>query len=482
MLRIFKTQLTATIIILIGISSPRANDVEDSVVRIIAGEHTGTGFVWRGVQGKYIATSLHTLAGAKKIYYNKALSRFELKVFKIDLESDLALLRAKTGKIELPALELADVQPVEDRRYWIYGFPAGVSKVQGDSLEFSRAEHNIPMRDYLGSQVVKKITASGFPKASLKLLRVSSGITPGHSGAPIIDPEDSNKVIGIGAGGLSNIGYQRVNWAVPALTYLPGLEETGTKKSTEKMVVSEDARKFSARTDDSAAAPIESSKVKYYNIARVALGDLLESVVDEESSSEDPWFSKTELEEIQSDAKQNQYSLDAPIDIYQNTQTGAMVYVPAAIHKSSLSIEADNMLVFDAGRVRMHIQITKGVSFAEALENKDGFIAQLNRKYGINRWPVDRESEWSYEKPVHKPEKGRWDNSTIRYKPEPGTGERLSEASVYTFIDYNEDQKRGNFFGVSVLGLDYENWRDGVDDEIYFLIDAAAWVSGFVPN
>ncbi len=146
-------------------------------------------------------------------------------------------------------MELAGVDPVEDRRYWIYGYPAGVQKVQGDSLEFSRAEHNIPMRDYLDHQVVKKITASGFPQASLKLLRVSSGITPGHSGAPIIDPEDNNKVIGIGSGGLSNIGFQRVNWAVPALTYLPSLEGQDAREGIASLSVSNGARKFSVRTE-----------------------------------------------------------------------------------------------------------------------------------------------------------------------------------------------------------------------------------------
>ncbi len=70
---------------------------------------------------------------------------------------------------------------------------------------------------------------------------MSSGITPGHSGAPIIDSEDNNKVIGIGSGGLSNIGFQRVNWAVPAL---------------------------------------QTNKVNYHNIGQVPLDNLLNSLVD----------------------------------------------------------------------------------------------------------------------------------------------------------------------------------------------------------
>ena len=481
MLRIIVSRAVITSLLILVISSVHASSVEESVVKIIAGENAGTGFVWEGQHGKYIATSLHTLAGAKSVYYNKVLSRFELEVYKIDKESDLALLRAKSGKIELPALKLGDIQPIQDRRYWIYGYPAGVSKIQGDSLEFSRGEHNIPMRDYLDSQIVKKITAIGYPQASLKLLRVSSGITPGHSGAPIIDPEDNNKVIGIGAGGLSNIGFQRVNWAVPALTYLPSLEEQGAKESTASMSVSKDARKFSVRTEE-AAPPLESEQIKYYNIGRLPLEDLLQSVIEYDVDPEDQWFSQDELNSIRKDAKKNNYDLKAPIDIYQNTQTGAMVYVPAAIPRSSISIEDDNMLVFDAGRVRMHLQIIKGYSFAEALDRKNDFLTILDRKYGINGWSVDTRSEWTYDEPIHYPDKGYWENSIIKYKPEPGVHDRLSEADIYFSIDYNDDREYGNFLGIAVMGLDYENWIDGVDDELYFLVDAAAWVSGFIPN
>lgn len=78
-------------------TAPQAAGVEDSIVKIIAGERSGTSFVWQGERDKYIATSLHTLAGATEIYYNKTLSRYELEVYKIDKESDLALLRPKRG-------------------------------------------------------------------------------------------------------------------------------------------------------------------------------------------------------------------------------------------------------------------------------------------------------------------------------------------------------------------------------------------------
>jgi len=471
--------IAAWCLLLLGFSSAHSNSVEESVVKVIAGDHAGTGFVWEGEQGKYIATSLHTLAGASRIYYNKVLSRFELEVYKIDKESDLALLRAKQGKIELPSLKLGNIQPVRDRRYWIYGYPAGVSKVQGDSLEFSRAEHNIPMKDYLDSQVVKKITASGYPQPTLKLLRVSSGITPGHSGAPIIDVENNNTVIGIGAGGLSNIGFQRVNWAVPALTYLPVLEKQGTIENTGSLTVSRDERKFSVRTEP-APPPLESKKLKFYHIGQVPLEDLLESLVDDGVAVEDQWFDQSGLEHIKRKARTNSYNMKAPIDIYQNLQTGVMVYIPATIPRQSLTMEGGDILVVNGGRTRMYLQIVKGDSFRDALLRKNRFMAFLDRKYNVNQWPEDTESEWNYEEPEHYPEIGYWINEIIKYKPGPEY--KLSEANITFRIKYDDDQQYGNLLGVAIMGLDYDNWIDGPDDEMYFLIDACAWVAGFVPN
>lgn len=476
---IITTQIVVAFLLLLGTTTIQGAGVEDSVVKIIAGEHSGTGFVWQGKYRKYIATSLHTVAGATEIYYNKTLSRYELEVYKIDKESDLALLRPKTGEINQPALKLGNIEPVEGRKYWIYGFPAGVLKVQGDSLEFSKAEHNIPMTEYLANEVVKKVTASGFPQASLKLLRVSSGITPGHSGAPIIDPSDNNAVIGIGAGGLSNVGFRRVNWAVPALTYLPRLETEGAQESTTSMSVSEDERKFSVRTEQ-AAPPLETKKLKYYNVGQVPLGDLLESLVQDGVAPEDQWFDQDALNYVKREAKKSNFDLKAPIDIYQNVQTGAMVYIPAVIPRESITMGDDNMLVVDAGRTRMYLQIIKEHSYHDASLRINGFLTFLDRKHGVNKWLVDSGSRWNYDEPVHYPKRGYWENETIKYKPGPHY--RLSEADISFRINYDDKQKYGNFLGVAIMGLDYENWIDGPDDEMYFLLDSCAWVAGFVPN
>jgi hypothetical protein len=456
-------------------TAPQAAGVEDSVVKIIAGEHSGTGFVWQGKRNKYIATSLHTLAGASEIYYNKTLSRYELEVYKIDKESDLALLRPKMGKISQPALKLGNIEPVDGKKYWIYGFPAGVLQVQGDSLEFSKAKHNIPMKDYLANEVVKKVTASGFPQASLKLLRVSSGITPGHSGAPIIDPSDDNAVIGIGAGGLSNVGYRRVNWAVPALTYLPKLEARGSQENVARLSLSQDKRKFGIRSEQ-AAPPLASSQSKYYNIDQVPLEDLLESLNEADEDPEEKMVNAEDLRYFREEAKENGYDLSAPIDVYQNTQTGAMIFIPAAIPRSSISMQ-DNLLIAGTGKIQMYLQITQTKSFDEALRAKDDYIAFLDTKLGIEDWKLD--TELSDDSPGHDPDEGYWEQSIFKYSGDSAE-DAQSDIDVFLEIVYDDEAAYGDLLGVAVVGRDYPDftWRD---EELFFHLNVCAWVSGFVP-
>ncbi|MGB5455861.1 MAG: serine protease [Gammaproteobacteria bacterium] len=457
-------------------TAPQAAGVEDSIVKIIAGERSGTSFVWQGERDKYIATSLHTLAGATEIYYNKTLYRYELEVYKIDKESDLALLRPKRGAIKQPALKLGNIEPVDGKKYRIYGFPAGVLDVQGDSLEFSKAKHNIPMKDYLPNEVVKRVTASGFPQASLKLLRVSSGITPGHSGAPIIDPSDDNAVIDIGAGGLSNVGYQRVNWAVPALTYLTRLETRGSQENVARLSLSQDKRKF-GMLSEKAAPPLATSQSKYYNIDQVPLEDLLESLNEPEVDPEEQTINAEDLRHFREQAKENGYDLSALIDVYQNTQTGAMVFIPAAIPRSSISTQG-NLLIAGTGKTQMYLQITQAKSFHEALRAKDDYIAFLDTKLGAEDWKLDH--ELSDDSPSHDPEEGYWEQSILKYSG-GSADDAQSDIDVYLEIVYDDEAAYGDLLGVAVVGRDYPDftWRD---EELLFHVNACAWVSGFVPD
>ncbi len=110
---------------------------------------------------------------------------------------------------------------------------------------------------------------------------------------------------------------------------------------------------------------------------------MLNSLVDDCVASEDQWFDQDGLDFLKIKPKKENFDLEAPIDIYQNIQTGAMVYIPARISRNSITIENNNVLVVDGGRTKMYLQIVKGKSFAEAKQKKNRFLTYLNLKHGV---------------------------------------------------------------------------------------------------
>ena len=463
------TQIAIVCVFLPHIATAQDVGVQESVVRIIAGKEAATGFVWQGKNARYIVTSLHALAGATSIYYDRRSANSELTVYKIDKESDLALLLPKTGAIDKPALPLGSNAPASGRSYYIFGFPAGVMRVQGDTLEFSIATHNIPFRDYLPNSVVKDLTAPGYPKSSLKVLRVSSGITPGHSGAPIVDM-NSKTVIGIGAGGLSKKGFRRVNWAVPAMTYLPIVEQRGTKEDVARLARAGDMQ-YSAMSE-TAPAPVATSLSKYYKIYEVPLDDLLNSLSEEEDDFGYQIVDDQTLNEINSEARELDYELSqAFIDVYQNAQTGAMVFIPKG---ASISSKEDVLTASNTSKVVMYFQIVQTESFNNAQLAMNKFMAFLDAELGTD-WLVDEKETEDY------PEDGIWDQYIVKYKPGISDDEFQSETKINIMIDYDNEERYGDILSVAVVGHDYPNF-DYSDDVYLHQMDVCAMISGFVPN
>ena len=173
----------------------------------------------------------------------------------------------------------------------------------------------------------------------------------------------------------------------------------------------------------------------------------------------------------------NGYDLSAPIDVYQNTQTGAMVFIPAAIPRSSISTQG-NLLIAGTGKVQMYLQITQTNSFNEALRARDAYIAFLDTKLGAEDWKLDY--ELSDERPSHDPVEGYWEQSILKYSGD-SADDVQSDIDVFLEIVYDDEVAYGDLLGIAVVGRDYADftWRD---EELFFHVEACAWVSGFVPD
>lgn len=428
---------------------------KESIVRITANGQVGTGFVWQGQsQQKYIVSSLHTLAGAQSIYYNKVSQETKLIVFKVDFESDLALLRPATNTIPLPALAIGNDLPKMGARYSIYGFPAGVKLVQGDSIEFSDAQHNVALIDFLPSTIVRDLTASGFPKQSLRVLRVSSGITPGHSGAPIIDLAN-NQVIGIGAGGLSKAGFRRVNWAVPANAYLLALEANGQAVDVSTLSPNIESNYKHSVTDDTGDedASLIAGDSKFYHIYQVDMQTLINSLI-ESQDNENPIIDSEKLAEILQDADTIGYHLqDAMINIYQHVETGSMMFVPAS---ASLEIAGNIVLAssIDA-RLMMYVEVQQRASFDDAINAKNAYKDIILASLDVDDWSIGAESD---EEPYHDEESGTWESWQV-FKHTAGS-ETESEIDLTLNIQYSD--VNATFFGVAIIT---EEWPTFTQDQ-----------------
>lgn len=200
-----------------------------SVVKITCktggGAASATGFVWS--KSTYVVTALHAVAGCNKItvYSESQKDETDAVVIAAYKEADLALLRLETD-LQLQPLISTPADPVYSDEYYIWGYPRDVATMQGDDIKFSMSLTRSPtLRSIFKSpaQFEKTVGAQGYPQLNAKILRVSSIIQPGHSGAPIFDK--SGRVIGIADGGLRE-GIARINWAVPAKVYLAGLENS----------------------------------------------------------------------------------------------------------------------------------------------------------------------------------------------------------------------------------------------------------------
>lgn len=454
-----------------------AANIEDSVVKIIAGQQSGTGFVWQNKQQqKYIVTSLHTLVGAKFIHFNQKSAATELQVYKIDKESDLALLTLKNGQLTLPALNLSVSQPDPKERYYIYGFPAGVTSVQGDSIEFSRAKHLQEIGTLLPN-FKDDITQGGYPLESLKVLRVSSGITPGHSGAPIINDKD-NSVIGVGAGGLSMKGFRRVNWAVPAKNYIERLEALGSNEDPRNLTPKQDAQySHSVASKGSAVEKISANENSYYLIYQVPMSELLLHL-NTETADEDALVDNETLDEIYASAAELHYDLaEVWINIYQHSESGALVYLPAEMQIS----DRNGLLVgsIDGDKVRFIFQVKQTDSFEEALSAKEQFLHALNAQIGSD-WYLNESASDS--EAIFEPEFGFWSYNYVIYQPsliQPEVDE--AETLIQLSVDFDDDYPYGDFVGVAVVAQHMSEYTH-FDHKLLHQLDVCADLSGFVSD
>lgn len=424
------------LVLIMGSAGLRAQESPDqissrSVVSISArsarGTSTGSGFVW--FKPNYVVTALHVVAGARQIdvYSEYKKKGTGAKVFRVNREADLALLRLDEA-LGVPPLSIAGVSPNSREEFYIWGYPRDVAKMSGDHIRFTRSLSGTPTLKYIFKTVrqYKKIVGSqGYPGINAQILRISSTIQPGHSGAPIMNKK--GKVVGIGDGGLRQ-GLSRINWAIPAMTYLPTLPHS---KDPHPDKASVQASLLGHHVTDGAVVRM-GSKSSLEKVGTVALREVMATV-------------DTELADIYTDLDQQAVRetgkslAPAGIDIYEDYQTGATVAVPAGF---PVQYDSATRLLKTSyqggGQVDMMIQIVMNDSPEEGMDALSGFESML---FGITAWREDPQI----------PDEDEWiaEDSTLflsrfRYRPDEND-QAIDEMNATLILDGSD------FLGTAVI-------------------------------
>ncbi len=362
----------------------------------------GNGSGWCYNDPRHIVTALHVVAGIPdkdiKVFTDRETKSSGAKVIKVLKEADLALLELDTD-LGLKPLDLANVDHNSTIEFYIWGFPHGIFQMAGDDVRFSRSLDPPPTLNSLVNKTDFKFTleTQGYPLPKAQILRVSSTIQPGHSGAPIFTK--TGQVIGVADGGLRS-GTARLNWAFPASFYVPKLlSSNDTKPSTTSL----QANLYASYTivpenaDDRMQNEIMETKARE-NVIEAGNKEITRtwSAGYQEILTTMDIDDRYEIEEITSafgiDMNNTRY------DVYEDFNTGATITIPAGEYMEYqngwfVAANSSNTLhsfamVFDAG------------DFQNALANAyTTFENVLNMGYveHPDLWVMDETVEDEYE-------------------------------------------------------------------------------------
>jgi len=151
----------------------------------------GNATAWCWNKPNQVVTALHAVAGIPDkditVYTDMESKSSGAKVIKVLKEADLTLLQLDTD-LGLKPLILADVDPNSQNEFSIWGFPHGIFQMAGDNIRFSRSLGPLPTLNNLVNKTDYKFTLEKqqYPLTKSRILRISSTIQPGHSGAPFL--------------------------------------------------------------------------------------------------------------------------------------------------------------------------------------------------------------------------------------------------------------------------------------------------------
>jgi hypothetical protein len=153
-----------------------------------------TGFIVKGTRG--IFTALHGVVDAKHIGAVNGASRqafSELRIIKVDIDLDVALLDSTELTTNLPGLEMVAISKnVDPGPLKVIGYPLRIGLIPTLGLRL-RGPGFVELRSLLTVDQLRLIQERRSPFYDAQVLSIEGDLLPGHSGAPVLD--SSNRSI-----------------------------------------------------------------------------------------------------------------------------------------------------------------------------------------------------------------------------------------------------------------------------------------------
>ena len=366
----------------------------------------GNGTGWCYNDALHVVTALHVVAGIPdkdiSVFSEVSKKRSKANVVKVLREADLVLLKLDSD-IGLKPLTLDVVDPNSTGEFYVWGYPHGIPTMSGDYIRFSLSHGNQPILNNLlqNEKLKKDLEKQKYPQLNAKILRLSSTIQPGHSGAPIFN--SSGKVIGIADGGL-RAGTARLNWAFPASLYVPKLFS-----SNERPFPTERSIQSNLYSSNIIVTENISEEEQYKMIEAEVSNNTIE--IDNLSVTK-TWTAnyneiiETMFEEDVDDilAITSEYGInmnDTWYDVYEDFNTGATITIPAGEH-----------MVYESGWFATANRTNTLQSFAMTFDAGDFTTAVINAYATFNNvlsmgyvehpdlWIMDEDVEDEYEEDI----------------------------------------------------------------------------------
>ncbi len=338
--------------------------------------HAATGFLWG--QTNTVVTALHVVAGCNNItvYFEASGAKRRATISRVRKRADLALLEVENPPT-LPALQSANGAPQVNDEFVVLGYPLNIPSLNSTSLRLRYGGKRL--KDIVPAKVADTIRRNGYPDVEAQIINLEGHLLPGLSGAPILDA--AGRVVAVADGGLEN-GAVAISWGLPVSELQPLVTSTESVHPREGMIV---ANLFAADLQLSVGETINCGVAKLTKIRTRSFLDLAQS-------SDDP---------------QGLLHLSASIgfvnatfeyDIYQHSESGATIVVPAGV---TLTPSGDMCIASLAnGQIELKIQIIQVGSPYEIQNACLMYEALVMPSQFQNQWQVD--PYWSYKMPISR--------------------------------------------------------------------------------